>query len=315
MRMIRILCSIIFVAAPGVRAGELSTPLRATPITRNFGDQAVPRSERGFFLAHDFARGAVFAWDKSGKLVLDTVILPPGAARVMIHDVSISPKGTYAVAASAISEKGAPIAFLALLDASGKIDKLVQTASTGLFRVSFADDGTLWALVREFDGQFEELPNYDMLRHYDENGRLLNTALPRKHFKHRGFPAPLGELTVSQDRIGVYADAVKVWVELSPAGEILGHWRLPSQPDPKNLEIGKVALTASGEVYVSAAAKRTRPWDFGIYRFDKPSGTLERVGTSAVSGAAPLHMFGSDGDQLVLTTDVAIPTLLWAKPR
>ncbi|MGI8745759.1 MAG: hypothetical protein ACR2NN_24925 [Bryobacteraceae bacterium] len=157
--------------------------------------------------------------------------------RVILSDISVSPSGTYAVAATALSGGGAPVAFIAWLDPAGKTTRLVQLSPTAALRLSFADDGTLWALVRVHDEVFNEVPDYDMLRHYDSSGLLLNTALPRKHFRNHRFPAYVGILTTLGSRVALYAEGARTWVELSSTGEILGHWTFPSPPAGQKLQV------------------------------------------------------------------------------
>jgi hypothetical protein len=50
--------------------------------------------------------------------------------------------------------------------------------------LAFDADGSLWALVRAFriaNGIRHEATGYDMIRHYDETGKLIGAVFPRSH--------------------------------------------------------------------------------------------------------------------------------------
>jgi hypothetical protein len=197
--MIRFLSSVAFLMLPGLWAQELPTPSRTVPEGFIPG-RGVPKWERGRMLNVDLETATVFASNEYGQTTMQAHIWPAEASRVLVYDIAVSPGGTYAVNASAMDAAGASSAFLAWLDASGRIEKLVRTSPAAANALCFADDGTLWALMRVHDGKFEEVPDYDMLRQYDANGKLLRTALPRKVFPSRDYPGDLSYMSAISDR-------------------------------------------------------------------------------------------------------------------
>lgn len=314
--MIRILCSIVILVVLELHAQELSAPLKKASIPHNFAGQSVPKLDRGYIVGLDYDTATVYALNDYGQTAMQARVWPTDAVKVILGDISAAPNGTFAVAASAFNDAGAPSAFLAWLDATGRIERLVQLPQAAAIRISFAPDGTLWALVRERDGNFDEVPDYDMLRQYDSNGRLMQTALSRKMFSNKTYPGKLAHMSVSNDRIGLYLEGPSAWVELSITGELLGSWQLPPPPPGTQFRVNKVVQMSDGQIYMSiTTAGRHVPEESGIYRFDKTIQTLRRVGTTSVPGGKPIFLLGQDGDRLVTTNSYALPSLSWVTVR
>jgi hypothetical protein len=192
--------------------------------------------------------------------------------------------------------------------------KVVRTSPAGVLRICFADDGTLWALVKVQDESGYEVKKYDTLRHYDQNGVLLGTALSNEHFKHDLFPSAEGGLSASHDRLGVYITRLDMWIEVSFDGTVLGHWILPAN----NYRHREVFLSPSNNVYFSY---QSSPIDkqghvaIGIDRFDKAEGVLTPVDAAEVlaPGEERMRLFGFDGDDAIVSKQLVHPMLFWSR--
>jgi hypothetical protein len=313
MKHNRLALGILCIGA-SLHAQKFSDPKMVVPVDQAFFDggphTTVPKWDHGFLLKFDLDAATVFAADRNGKLVFRSRIWPEGAVGVHIVDVTASPKGGYVVALGLINSAG-PVGALAWLDSRGALMRVVQAPSTRFVRARFAGDGTLWALVQQRDEMEREAKNYDMLRHYDANGALMGTALPRAQFASARYPAEPGTLVASADRIGVSVEQNHAWIELSYSGQILGHWKMPSEGFD---ETTSAFLTDVNEVYVRYQLSQrtsTGKQQVGVYRFDKATETFQKIDTSfATSGVV-----GVDGDALVATKSFNNPTLLWVTPQ
>ncbi len=272
-----------------------------------------PKWEHGFLARFDFPTATVVIVDRGGRVVLRSRLWPDQANQVRIRDVAVSPRGSFAATFSALSVDGAPGAFIGFFDASGKPAKLVRTTPAAALRICFLDDGTLWALVRMHDDQFNELPEYDMLRHYSADGVLIGTALPRQTVAAKEFPGEQGSLVASHDRVGLYLNGSKTWVDLSYSGQVLGRWQMPDH----NEQYSQVLLSPTNEVFVDSQERRSKTAKsiFQCYRFDRGSGSLIPLDRSAISNSGPLFLLGFDGDLLVTSLSMGVPTLVWANAQ
>ena len=300
-----------------INAQQLDIPHKVVTIPNAAGRRASPAKwERGRLVQIDHATSTVFAFDDQGQVVMSSRIWPANSLQVRLYNMAVSPSGTYAVEGTAISGEGAPTAFIVLIDAAGRTTKVVQTSPAAAFSLRFADDGTLWAVVRVHDDRFEEASDYDMLRHYDASGVLIQTALPRKRFHTKGCPMRLPILTTSGSKIGLYADVAMTWIELSFTGDVLGHWSFPTPDSGQRLQVQNVALTDTGDLLVSASTiGRNTKGKHGVYLFDRGSQTLGAVDSTAVSSLDPVSLMGVDGDSLVTSTSLAPGPLFWTKLR
>jgi hypothetical protein len=270
--------------------------------------QAMPKWERGHVLTFDRDRSIVMAADRSGKVVLRAHISPHQASHVILHDLSVSPSGTFAVAFSAISSDGGPAGFIAWLDHTGSTAQLVQVSSGFPHLVCFADDGSLWAAVWTGTAYVAEAVSYDLLRHYDASGKLIRSALPRQTFPAGQFPAENGSLKASRDRIGFFARDSRIWVELTYTGEGLGHWVVPGKA-----EFSWAFLSQSNDVYIHQQERIDSFTEtLKSYRFDKSSSSLQELDTSAINEGHPARLLGVDGEEMVYRTSKSPQLLKWS---
>ncbi len=296
---------------------KLLEPSRSVAVDGGFQAEHITpgKWERGYLLSFDIDRSIVMAVDKSGKLVLRTQIAPPEASHVFLRDLSASPGGKFAVAFSAAASNGGPASFIAWLDRTGRTARLVRISSGVPYLLCFADDGSLWSAVQTRAGNGDqEAAQYDMLRHYDADGKLIGSALRREIFPAapsatRSFPGEGGSLTASHDRVGFFAPASRIWAEISLAGADLGHWVLQG---PK-AEFSRAFLSQSGEVYVHQQERIDSSSEIvRSYLLDKASSTLREIDTSAIHFGQPAKLTGIDGDELVYQASYGPWLLKWA---
>ncbi len=140
-----------------------------------------------------------------------------------------------------------------LLNPSGE---LVRSVQTGLFEpnhIAFAPDGSLWIFGIEFTPKakaIKPLTNYDSLRHFGVDGKLLGTFLPRSQFVAGLEPANSiwqdSHIFIGEDRIGILAAngttaRMQEWMDVGFDGEVLGTYPLPH-------DLNRAAMVADGRV-------------------------------------------------------------------
>ncbi len=290
----------------GLAAQRLTTPSQMVTVDPSFLPTSFPKWDRGFLVGYDFNRATVFAADRAGKTVFQTRIWPENGDIVHITDLATSPLGGFAVSLTVTATTGVGTGAIAWLDAMGKSMRLVQLPMAAAFNVCFANDGTLWALVRVHDEKGIEAVGYDILRHYDANGVLIGTALPRSKFVSKRFPASgMSFMAASKDHIGIYFDVSKNWVELSYSGSIAGHWILPAS----DLLLSRAFLTDGNDVYFQCDGKTST--ELGIRHLNKTANTLMVVDASALAGydssVRSVRLIGGEGNDIVVRKS----SLMW----
>lgn len=179
-------------------------------------------------------------------------------------------------------------------------------------RVAFADDGTFWVLLRQVDPALNELEEYDMLRHYNANGKLLGLAIPRSTFpasKHSPIYSP--SLAISHDTIAVYFDRPQTWMELSYDGVVKGRWQVAQVrlSDGQRAVETRFSVTDSNRVVRVTAVTGRTPSDHGtrIELLQKSGSVLDAtaVDFSSIASAHP-YLVGVDNEQLVWLADSSV---------
>ena len=296
--------SMAFWTAVSLVGAEIGSIDYSMQVGRSFAGQSMPKWDRGHVLSFDFPSAVVYSYDRTGREEFHTTISVPGASRVMIRDIAASPKGDFAIAGTAVSDEGAAVAIMVLLESSGSISKVVRTSPVTLKCLRYADDGTLWAVAREFDANFKELSSHDLLRQYDRNGTLLGHAVGRQSVStSKTEPAPDPLLTVSADRIGFYADRANVWTEVSSQGQVIGQWQFPTATKDYKIRVAEVALTPHNDLLVDAIFSYTDGHKSrGLFSFARDTGAFTQLntGTAETLAKSSIALVGIDGDSLVL---------------
>jgi hypothetical protein len=309
----------VFLIIFGLSAGlSISALAQELFVNYSFGFRPVPKWENGFLIAYQTVRepSAIFLFNRSGQLALQTKIEIPNYGEVKIFDVAASTDGRLAISAGTSGEG----AFLAWLNPSGTIEHILKDKAFPVARLSFAPDGTLWAMGHHLDHSIhrpEDMPDYATLRHYSRDGQLLHSLLPRNSFARRTFEEPdaLAKLISSRDRIGIYSRASNEWIEVSLTGEVIGRWKGVDLTD--HSDITGVALLSDQSVYVTAqgpSVEQPRQIGFlGVYTLDRQSGEWKPFNLFDESGTKRAAMiYGADGDKFLIQSGGSRFT--WIRP-
>ncbi len=240
----------------------------------------IPKWENGFFVRFEIPDGgttpAVYVQDADGKNVTTAVVAMPGAVENGLSDAAVSPRGEVAVAGGASWSDGRTTTFIQFISNAGKALQLIRTSPFTARRICFSADGTLWALGYELDSGGMELADYNILRHYGRDGVLIHSAIPRKSFFLPGHANPVSEsyLATSGDRVGIYSNKSKEWIEVSSTtGAVVRRWAGLTL-GPKSGVIGAF-LTSSGFAYISAENRETQVRT--AHKLDRSTGTWADV--------------------------------------
>jgi hypothetical protein len=276
-----------------------SMPLSAQDVSLNydFSHRPVPKWQNGFLLAYQTHNepSAIFAFDRRGQLVLNKRIEIPDAGEVVIRDTAASLDGRFAITGWGTASG----AFIASLTSSGAMAWMVNSTSYAAERIAFAPDGTLWAFGHVSDPAIrrsQDAPDYPTLRQYDSQGHLVRAVLSRDSFAFRTWLRPDAQafMVTTSDRIGIYTDAAREWVEVSLNGDVLARWK--GMDIPEHDHATGAALLPNGAVYVSVQYHTTpRTEVLQTYKLDKLSGKWNTVGQD--TRTPPI--LGVDGEQIV----------------
>jgi len=169
------------------------------------------------------------------------------------------------------------------------------------------------------DRNDKNAPDHKVIEHFGtddvlKDSYLLRSALPCAYPPALPFNSGQPQIIVADDRVGLFVPACRMWVELSPAGEVLGQWKWKSRGvDAHGHDLGgirSVALTSSNQLY----ARLDSPKEISLVRFDRQASEWVPVSTAAVAsaGAHFAWLEGSDGEALVYLASGK--TVAWSTP-
>ena len=309
-----LLGAFLFTTAVAVAQEPLSGASREIVIDhRALANGPIPEWNRGLFMSRIAQSGRVAISDRDGNIVKELNLRLPDAPNITLADTAVSADGRYAVSGGAADNGGTGVTFIAWFDQDGNTSRVVRTSPFSPLRIAFADDGTLWVfgrVLRHFAGLATE-PDHDTLRQYSIEGVLIDSFLPRSAFDSASHPASSAFLVTSGDRVGVYSASATSWIELSTSDGSIQSWSGAVFPD--RFRVSGIGVTISGSAYVSVQHQIQNPAEgttatniTRIYRLDRSTGDWIEV---EFSDANTGHVYGADGNQLVIGTEYA--TFRW----
>jgi len=313
-------------SVPASSAQELDEPIRQITYREAFKPgNSMPKWEQGYLVSWKYDTSAsdsaenVTLYDRDGNAIAKTRIWLSDASFVRIEDATTRKDGEVAVVGWATTNSGTLAAFMADVSTARNSVQIMRTSPFEGRAVGFGPDGTIWVLGRELGpGRGKEpAPDHFMVQHFG-----LDDVLRDQHLLSSDFPCELARqingtprVVASSDRVGFFAPFCRMWVELSPTGEMLGQWSWkPLSPITNGVEsqagVRSVALTPANELYGWTG------WNaYSLVRFDRHSSRWLPVQTDSLrnTGAPFWALYGIDGDTLVYHTSEN--RLAWTKPR
>jgi hypothetical protein len=286
-------------SSESIGAGIVNT----LPLAKDNTGKPVPRFVNGYTLFYDRDQGTVEAFDRAGSRVMNVTLSLPDLGRINIVDVTASTAGRVVVLGSAISRDRTQFASVLIwIRPDGQTEKVVRLNPYAATRILFSGNGHLWAAGMARDSSFQETPEHDVLIEFDEHGEFVKSVLPRSMFAGAvGHPAGGGYLATSGDRIGLYSEMGRAYVEYDLAGHLIGKWGIAHLPNVKRPT--GVGLTSNGEFYVGGweKSKEAAAGRAVVYRLDRTTGQFVQFELPGVDATPKmLGLLGVDKDDLVL---------------
>ncbi len=313
------LCVSAMISAPG-SAAEVSKPVKRTTFHLPPTSEA-PHWNGGYLTSKAATLEEWTTYDHAGNVVSVCKLggALPEIANMRIKYVAVTPQRGFAVAATAQAPKSGStdtnVGLILLVNWACGITHVVRMDASAAAFLAFDSDGSLWALVRAVrvsDHAWEESSSYDLIRHYDADGRLIGTALPRSHFPPDRYPTYHAFFQVAKDRVGFFAESTNRWVEIAKTGKLLGEWSVVDSSGAKET-VRNVVVTDDDQVFLAKTTQMAGQADPGLFLLDRGTGALSRVDTAAVADGQPVLLVGYDERHLLFRG--ASDVLYWADPK
>lgn len=243
-------------------------------------------------------------YGQDGQVLFNLPFQIPEAARRNVYSFARGAEGTLAACGLAYAADGRYAPYLAWISADGTQQKVIRTAPYFPFLVAVAPDGTLWTVGRELNSDMgENGVNRDAgtLRHYDREGRLLESYLPRSGFKDPVVLGSNGHLAVSRDRVGWLCENAErtegsAYIEVSTQREVTRYPvpAIPASTSPVAM-YSSMGMTLDGEVFVvtdSVNKQEGAP----ILTLDRAAGAWRKAALPVSAKHNWVFIYGGDQD-------------------
>lgn len=236
-------------------------------------------------------------YDDNDQVVVRRAVTVGDAKSISISDVVADESGNSYVAAAALSNSGAIVRFIQKFDVKGQNLGMIRTNPFQAVEICSTGDGTLWALGWDevADGRNGKHAGYPILRHFDFARGQIGATLQRELVPWDFDAGPRHAVFACNSKsVGLYLAADGLWFEMDAGGHSLSLRRLPPIGMPPGWVTGS-ALTAAGSFFVTTYNPSSR----------HPTSLFQLQGTDATHAsllainAPPIHLLGSDGENLV----------------
>jgi hypothetical protein len=333
----KLLCAILTAAA--LQAQNRGTVEYTTMNPCHQGGCRSPRFDKGYFIQlHDYP-GSVppdgyELWGPDGSFLYQINIIAPDGTPSRLHKVAVDRDGT-AIAAMWYGGYGGNGHLvgggIAVIDPSGKQLSFIATDRWVPNQPGFGPDHSIWVAGTQYGPLRAGDPvdhtsraDYQLLRKYSREGKLLGEFLPRSSFPPGLEPAESGDfgtILAASDRIGVAMYPGEVsnfpeWVEVGLDGTLIGRWKLgpDSTSDPVTHNVTQsrsyLAFTADGRLFTESSdhvAKSNQ-----IVSFDRSTSSWQPADPALK--VPPGYLVGADGNDLAFerrsdaVTIIRVPT-------
>jgi hypothetical protein len=289
-----------------------------------------PKFDNGYFIQlHDY-KGSVppdgyELWAPDGSFLYHINIMAPDGTPARVSDVTMDRDGTAAAAMwyggyggnGHVAGGG-----VAVIDPTGKQLPFIATGRWLPDHPGFGSDHAIWVSGTQFEPLRDGDPvdhvwraDYQLLRKYSREGKLLGEFLPRSSFPAGLPPASNGAILAANDRIGVILYPGKLanfpeWVEVGLDGTLIGRWSLgpdsTSDPVTHNATRSRTYLTftADGRLFTESDDHVAKSHQIVV--FDRSTSSWQSA-DPAVNVPPGSYLVGADGNNLAFLR--RIPTV------
>jgi hypothetical protein len=284
------------------------------------GGQIIPLYDKGYlvYLHHPSDRLQVFRPDT--QLAYDIQPACPTSGPCSPGSNAVTSNGVVALGYGYTSDAGIRVGGIRILDPQGKSLRFIETDGYIPQSLAFDKDDNLWTLGWQRDAvlrDYESKQEYNLIRKYSQDGKLLGSYMPRHAMwpgKKSG-PGSTGRgfwsMMAAKDRIAAlvhesHADNEPELLEWDLNGNMLTRTVLP-----RRLYGGK-AYTASGRLY---ARHRSTGTGHELKVLDTAIGTWTTVADNLPAELRSNGLLlGANGDELVYQFGPGNLRLMYAKP-
>jgi hypothetical protein len=264
-------------------------------------------------------------WDREGKLVYQLdIIAPDGTPGHLRQDAAVDTDGSAIVPISygGYGGKGhVKGGGIVLVNPAGKQTQFIDTELWLPAHACFALDHSIWVAGTQFDSKGDHAlrQDYQLIRKYSRDGKLMGEFLPRSLFPSGLPPTESGRIQAASNRIGVLLHPGMVsnepeWVELDLNGKLMGRWKLgPSStgdPDAHReiYSLGQLAFTADARLFAQPHDAASKKYQMKI--FDRSTSSWQSTNAVAIPPARA-YLVGADGNKLAFESRSDSVQIFW----
>jgi hypothetical protein len=323
-RISLLVCSLAFLKGVGLFS-QVQSP-RLVPgdkpdfqVEYDYTDKPIPRWENGYVLAFDNEpenAPLVSVFGPSGSKLFATPLALDGVARLVPRAIAASSKGTFAVTAGAYDSGGLGTNIVAYLDNKGHLTQVVRLKEFAGRQLCFTDDGRLWVvgLASTYPSR-EEPPDHDLVRIYDDRGRIQKSFLRRSLLSKNRHPvAGLSYLASNSHKVVFFSSDTGDLVEMSHNGEVQS---IKQVPLPSRGFATGLAVSEASEIVMSAQTRD--PSDLRrelivFYLLDAKANRWNEIySRNSAEREKYGPILGSEGDSMLVRSHKPMPGYSWTR--
>jgi len=255
--------------------------------------------EHGYLAVYD-RDGQIDLFGSDGVLLFKASVQLPGGDLGEVRNAGVDCDGTLAIAFQAVSpQHRGKDGGIALFDSTGTQTRVIGTPGFWPTQVAFAPEHSIWTIGSLGHRVEDTSADYEILRHYSQDGTELGRFLPRSSFPYRKSEGPAGivqpvvmpmfggwELRVTPNQVDILLHHYNLWIVTDFNGVEKGRWDISKGVRPW-------AITDDGKAWLVDG--RT------LRLFDRAQG-LWRATSSSAPGKS---LLGADGMDLVFKSGSA----------
>jgi len=258
----------------------------------------------------------VVLYDRNGQIAREAIVWFKDAVSTSVDDATVSRSGDLFVSGGTTSAAGAIANFIAQIDRTGHVSRVVRTTPFLPVNICAAEDGTVWSYGFDRDERGKSVRTGALLRQYSLETGQLRAMLDVSTLNSSGWTLTDGRypgeisLRCTPHEVGLFNGASSEWVGFDIAKNKLKVSKVEPLPSTKEVRITGFALTESGDVFVSLHDRSSKPPRSGLFRLSFEGSDVGRwVPVKNTLGpylhGAPVgQLLGTDGSELIYTRDL-----------
>jgi hypothetical protein len=270
-------------------------------------------------------KAAVVLYDRSGRLAREAIVWFKDASTTGVDDAAVNQSGDLFVSGGTTSPAGAIANYIAQIDQSGHVSRVIRTTPFLPVYICAAEDGTVWSYGFERDDRGRKVQGSLRLRQYSFAKGQIRAMLDISTLNSSGWTLTDGRypgeisLRCSSQRVGLFNGQSSEWIEYDVTDSRLKVSKVEPLPPTKEMRITGFAFTELGDAFVSLLDRSTKPPQSGLFRLSFAASDIGKwvpvKGTVGpyLNGAQVGQLLGTDGTELIYTRGIGDSTVYWSK--